>query len=64
MRLCSLYSGSSGNSIYVGSENTHILVDVGVSAKKIIEALTNLEIKPEEIDGILVTHEQIGRAHV
>ena len=57
MRLCSLYSGSSGNSIYVGSENTHILVDVGVSAKKIIEALTNLEIKPEEIDGILITHE-------
>ena len=57
MRLCSLYSGSSGNSIYVGSENTHILVDVGVSAKKIIEALKTLEIKPEEIDGILITHE-------
>ena len=57
MRLCSLYSGSSGNSIYVGSDQTHILVDVGVSAKKIIEALTKVEIKPEEIDGILITHE-------
>ena len=57
MRLCSLYSGSSGNAIYVGSDHTHILVDVGVSAKKILEALSNLEIKPEEIDGILITHE-------
>jgi phosphoribosyl 1,2-cyclic phosphodiesterase len=57
MRLCSLYSGSSGNSIYVGSDQTHILVDVGVSAKKIIEALAKVEIKPEEIDGILITHE-------
>lgn len=57
MRLCSLYSGSSGNSIYLGSEHTHILVDVGVSAKKISEALSELLLKPEEIDGILITHE-------
>lgn len=57
MRLCSLYSGSSGNSIYVGSDHTHILVDVGVSAKKVTEGLHNLSIKPEEINAILITHE-------
>jgi phosphoribosyl 1,2-cyclic phosphodiesterase len=57
MRLCSLYSGSSGNSIYVGSDNTHILVDVGMSAKKITEALHQIELKPEDIDAILITHE-------
>ena len=57
MRLCSLYSGSSGNSIYVGSDNAHILVDVGVSAKKIMQALTTIDMKPEDIDGILITHE-------
>lgn len=57
MRLCSLYSGSSGNSIYVGSDNTHVLIDAGVSAKKIMEGLHNLSIKPEEIDAILITHE-------
>lgn len=57
MRLCSLYSGSSGNSIYVGSDNAHILVDVGVSAKKIIQALNTIDMKPEDIDGILITHE-------
>ncbi|MDO5149611.1 MAG: MBL fold metallo-hydrolase [Oscillospiraceae bacterium] len=57
MRLCSLYSGSSGNSIYVGSDHTHILVDIGMSAKKITEALHEIEIKPEEIDAIVITHE-------
>lgn len=57
MRLCSLYSGSSGNSIYVGSERTHILVDIGMSAKKITEALNEIAISPDDIDAILITHE-------
>ena len=57
MRLCSLYSGSSGNCIYVGSQNTHLLIDVGVSMKKIVASLNELDIKPEDIDGILITHE-------
>ena len=55
--FCSLYSGSSGNSLFVESENTKILVDAGVSSKKIEEALANLEIDPTSIDGILITHE-------
>lgn len=59
MRLCSLYSGSSGNSIYVGSDNTHILIDTGVSAKKITEGLESLDVKAEEIDAILITHEHV-----
>ena len=33
MRLCSIASGSSGNCIYVGSEETHVLVDTGISGK-------------------------------
>lgn len=57
MRLCSLYSGSSGNCIYIGSEQANILVDVGVSTKKVVEALQTIDVKPEEIDGILITHE-------
>ena len=39
LKFCSLYSGSTGNSLLVQSENTNILVDAGVSGKKIIEAL-------------------------
>lgn len=57
LNFCSLYSGSSGNSLFVESENTKLLVDAGVSSKKIEEALANLEIDPTSIDGILITHE-------
>ena len=55
--FCSLYSGSSGNSLFIETENTKLLLDAGVSSKKIEEALTNLEIDPSSINGILVTHE-------
>ena len=53
----SLYSGSSGNSLFLESENTKLLIDAGVSSKKIENALNSLEIAPESIDGILITHE-------
>ncbi len=57
MRMCSIASGSSGNCIYVGSDHTHLLVDTGISRKRIEEGLKQLEIKGEEIDGVLITHE-------
>lgn len=57
MRMCSIASGSSGNCIYVGSDRTHLLVDTGISKKRIDEGLRELEIKGGELDGILITHE-------
>jgi len=57
MRLCSIASGSSGNCIYVGSDSTHLLVDTGISKKRIEESLAELEVKGEELEGILITHE-------
>ena len=57
MRLCSIASGSSGNCIYVGSDKTHLLVDTGISKKRIDESLSELGIKGEELNGILITHE-------
>lgn len=57
LRFCSLYSGSTGNSFLVQSSNTNILIDVGVSTKKIVDALNNLDIDINNIAGILVTHE-------
>lgn len=57
MRMCSIASGSSGNCIYVGSDDTHLLIDTGISKKRIEEGLKELEIKGEEIGGILITHE-------
>ena len=57
LNFCSLYSGSSGNSLFVQSDNANILIDCGVSSKKIETALNNLEISPDTLDGILITHE-------
>ena len=60
--FCSLYSGSSGNSLFVESKNTKILIDAGVSCKKIDQALQDINVDPSTLDGILVTHEH--RDHV
>ena len=57
MRLCSIASGSSGNCIYVGSDDTHVLVDAGISGKRIEQGLNSLELTGKDIDGILITHE-------
>lgn len=57
MRLCPLFSGSSGNSIYVGSESTHLLVDVGLARKYMDEALNSIGLTGNDINGILITHE-------
>lgn len=59
MRICSIASGSSGNCIYVGDDTTHLLVDTGISKKRVEEGLHVLGIKGEELSGILVTHEHI-----
>ena len=56
-RFCSLYSGSSGNSLFVETNNTKILIDAGESAKKITEALSLINVDINDLDAILVTHE-------
>ena len=48
--FCSLYSGSSGNSLFVQTDNTKILVDAGESAKKIETALNSIDVKINDID--------------
>lgn len=57
MRFCSIASGSSGNCIYVGSDCAHVLVDVGISGKRVEQGLNTLELTGRDIDGILITHE-------
>ncbi|MGN8885904.1 MBL fold metallo-hydrolase [Blautia sp. HCP28S3_G10] len=57
MRFCSIASGSSGNCIYVGSEQAHILVDIGISGKKMEAGLNTLDLTGRDLDGILITHE-------
>ena len=55
--FCSLYSGSSGNSLFIETQNTKLLVDAGVSSRKIETALNDINVDPTTLDGILITHE-------
>lgn len=59
MRIMTIASGSSGNCIYIGSDNTHILIDAGVSRKKIVEGLKKADISALDISAVFVTHEHI-----
>ncbi|MGE4284149.1 MAG: MBL fold metallo-hydrolase [Clostridia bacterium] len=61
--FCSLFSGSSGNAIYIANENTKILIDCGVSGKRIAASLATMDIQASEIDAILVTHEHKDHTH-
>ncbi|MCH5273373.1 MAG: MBL fold metallo-hydrolase [Lachnospiraceae bacterium] len=57
MRVCAIASGSSGNCVYVGHRGTHLLVDAGVSGKRIEQALFSVGTAAEALSGILITHE-------
>ncbi len=57
MRLVSIASGSSGNCTYIGSDNTHLLVDAGISNKRIEQGLNEIGVKGSELGGIVITHE-------
>ena len=63
MRMMTLASGSSGNCIYIGSQNTHILIDSGITRKRIMEGLAKVNIKLSEISAIFVTHEHSDHTH-
>lgn len=57
MKICSLASSSSGNCIYVGTDKTHILIDAGISCKRVRTGLEKIGVDPALLDGILITHE-------
>ena len=62
MQIHVLASGSSGNATFIEMENTKILVDAGISTRRIKQSLDKLGTKIEELDGVLITHEH--RDHV
>lgn len=56
-RFCPLFSGSSGNSTYIATYRGNLLVDVGVSFKRLQAALSELGANVEDISAVAVTHE-------
>lgn len=55
----SLISGSSGNATFISDGKTNLLIDCGMSGKKLKEALNAIDVMPESIDALLLTHEHI-----
>lgn len=59
MEFCftTIASGSSGNCIYVGSEKNNLLIDAGISGKKVEQGLATIGVDPSNLNGIFITHE-------
>jgi phosphoribosyl 1,2-cyclic phosphodiesterase len=57
MQLCTLASSSSGNCMLISHCNTHILVDAGISGRRIACGLNRLGLRPEQLSAVLITHE-------
>ncbi len=52
-----LASGSSGNAALLSCGETHLLIDMGISCRRICRSLAALGLTPEDLAGVLITHE-------
>ncbi|MCL2099782.1 MAG: MBL fold metallo-hydrolase [Oscillospiraceae bacterium] len=59
LKTCSLSSGSSGNAVYIGCGQTHILIDAGRSAKALTNLLEGFGVKIGSLSAVFITHEHI-----
>ena len=57
LKMLPLFSSSKGNCTYIESDKTSLLVDIGVSCKKLLNSLDENAINPNSIEAILITHE-------
>ena len=57
MNICTFASGSSGNCSLVSSGDTYILVDAGISLRRIKNSLASIGLEPGQLSGVLITHE-------
>ena len=57
LKFATVASGSSGNCSVITDGSTHILIDAGVSARRITTGLKSLGIQPGELSAILITHD-------
>ncbi len=57
LRFCSLSSGSSGNCYLLQSPETVILIDAGISARRVFENFTQLGLEKSDLSALLISHE-------
>lgn len=63
MKVSVLASGSKGNSTYIECSNTKLLIDVGMPASYIVDKLKEINVSPQEIDAIIITHNHIDHTY-
>lgn len=63
IKVCSLFSGSSGNCIFISSKETAILIDAGLSGRKIEKAIESIGESFDNISAIFITHEHSDHIH-
>ena len=59
MRFSVLASGSGGNACYVETTDSRILVDAGLSCRELVRRLELIEVNPESLDAVVITHEHL-----
>ena len=59
LKFTTLASGSSGNAAVLSCGKTHILLDAGISARRITTGLKELGIDPAALTAILITHDHV-----
>ena len=57
VQFCTLFSGSSGNVVYLATDRGAVLIDCGMSGKQTLEAMAKAGLDPAAIHAILITHE-------
>lgn len=57
LELCMLASGSSGNAVYVATEKSRLLIDAGLSGRRICAALSEIEVDVKALDALLLSHD-------
>ena len=62
MKVCVLSSGSKGNSCYIETNESKILIDLGTTTSYAVNELDKIGVKPRDINAILVTH--IHKDHI
>lgn len=57
IKFCTLASGSSGNSLYLESRCSKILIDAGISFRKISRSLGSIGVSVSDLDAVVLSHE-------
>lgn len=57
MRIVTFASGSTGNCCLVSDGGVNVLIDAGISARRIVQGLGVLGLAPQDVCGVLITHE-------